>query len=216
MNEDYLKKDVKYFSNPRKNVLEMIPLEKRNGKILEIGAGTGATLVYAKESGFAKEVHGIDLVELDGQNHPFIDKFSIGNIEEIEVPYKEKEFDVILLLDILEHLVNPKEMLINLKKYLKDDGYILISLPNFRELINMRNIFLKGDFKYEKSGILDETHLRFFCKKNHIELYEKSGYFVKKIQPSPWGGKKKLLNLLTLGLLKDFMPIQFYSLIGKK
>ena len=54
-------------------------------------------------------------------------------------------------------------------------------MPNVRHYSVFKQVFLKGDFKYEESGILDYTHYRFYCKKNIIALLESSGLVTKQI-----------------------------------
>gem|GEM_PF-5676661 len=45
----------------------------------------------------------------------------------------EKIFDVIVFADVLEHLKKPEEVLIKMKRFLKDDGFMVISLPNIAQ-----------------------------------------------------------------------------------
>ena len=77
----------------------------------------------------------------------------------------EKYFDIIVFADILEHLKEPLEVLKRYKKYLKDDGYIIISIPNIANW-KIRFKSLLGRFEYNEYGILDSGHLRFFNEKS--------------------------------------------------
>ena len=105
-------------------------------------------------------------------------------------------------------------MLRKIRKFLKPNGILLASIPNIREIKTLIDIVIKGDFKYVDSGILDKTHLRFFCKKNIIELFESTGYKIEKItfNLSP---KRKLLLKLSLGLLEEFLVTQYLVLCKK-
>lgn len=79
-------------------------------------------------------------------------------------------FDYITLLDVLEHTINPDQVLLKMKKFLKRNGFFIISLPNisFGEIkINI----LKDDFTYTDMGILDRTHLKFFTYKTIIHFF---------------------------------------------
>ncbi|HIP12697.1 MAG TPA: class I SAM-dependent methyltransferase [Arcobacter sp.] len=170
MNNQYANKEAsyeEYFNNIRVELLNLIPNNLRDGKLLEIGAGTGNTLIHAKENGFATEVHGIELCKITNSNqeNPLLDNFIIGNVESLTFPYEKKSFDVIICGDVLEHLLDPYTMVEKPREYLTDDGIIILSLPNIREINVLKQIVFQGDFKYVEAGILDKTHLRFFAKK---------------------------------------------------
>lgn len=212
-----------YFSNSRIDLLELIPKKNRNGKILEIGAGAGDTLIYAKENGYAKEVHGVELFELENSNQlsTLIDGFFIANIEDCNLEYADKTFDVIILGDVLEHLVDPYKVIEYLKKILKDDGVLISSIPNIRYFKVLKSILIDGDFRYAESGILDRTHLRFFCRKNIMELFEDKGFNIDKMtsdfeKKSRKKGKKDFLNTLLFGRLTDFFVLQHLTVASKK
>lgn len=220
----YDNKQKNYFINVRKDLLDLIPNENKNGTMLEIGAGEGNTLLYAKENNYAKKIYGIELFEIknSNQNNDQFEEFLIANIETTKLHFDELMFDVILLGDVLEHLVDPYTTLNDLKKFLKPNGVIVASIPNIREWNTMKTIFLKGDFRYDDSGILDKTHLRFFTKKNIIELFEKNNYEIKKIISNNNGSKIKYLKRLRLFKLflqiffKELLTIQYLVVATKK
>jgi 2-polyprenyl-3-methyl-5-hydroxy-6-metoxy-1,4-benzoquinol methylase len=213
------KKDA-YFKNIRKELLDLIPQENRNGKMLEIGAGSGDTLVYAKQNNYAKEIYGVELCKIPNsfQSSTHFEKFIIANVEEIDLPFDNEMFDVIICADVLEHLVNPYEQIYKLKKILKNDGVIVASLPNIRQIQIIKQIFINGDFRYTDAGILDKTHLRFFCKKNMVELFENADLKVKRIisNSNLIGKTTKLINKLTFNLFDEFLAAQYYLVVSKK
>lgn len=214
MHEQYSDKDSSsgYFENIKSNLLDLIPNNLKDGNLLEIGAAGGNTLIYAKKNGYAKNIYGIELCKLDNSNqdNKFINDFIIGNVEEIDIPYEENYFDVILCGDVLEHLIDPYSIVLNLKKYLKKDGVLIASIPNIRKISVLYTIFIKGDFKYEESGTLDRTHLRFFTKKNMIELFEHNGYSVVSIIAGDKCNTIKYLKQFRLfRLLKCFLAFVF-------
>jgi 2-polyprenyl-3-methyl-5-hydroxy-6-metoxy-1,4-benzoquinol methylase len=218
---NYDKKSTDYFSFIRLDLINLIDRNSSNLKVLEIGAAYGETLHYLKQEGVASEVVGVDLFEdvKNKQNYKKLDKFIFGNIEEIELNEYETYFDLILLPDVLEHLIEPKKVLDKLKKYLTQEGKIILSMPNIRHYSAMNKIFLKGDFKYEESGLFDYTHMRFYCRKNIKELIEACGYAVLKEESSikNYKGKSitKIINSLTFGLLEEFFSVQYFYVIKK-
>ncbi len=91
------------------------------------------------------------------------------------LPYNA--FDVAVFGDVLEHLRAPWRILEETKQLLKPDGYVVVSLPNVAHGA-VRLALLQGKFKYEKYGLLDNTHLRFFTRETVEELFKRTGYFV--------------------------------------
>ncbi len=215
----YVENNADYCRGTRIELLDLIPNKLKNGNLLEIGAGRGNTLVYAKENSYAKYIYGVELCKIDNsfQKSKKIDHFLIADIEETELPYSENFFDVIICGDVLEHLVDPYTVLETIKRYLKDDGVLIVSLPNIREISVMKDIFFRGDFKYADSGILDKTHLRFFCKKNIVDLFTSKGYAID-IFPNfanVHNSKRRFLDKITFHLLEEFMTVQYF-IIAKK
>ncbi|WP_373000131.1 class I SAM-dependent methyltransferase [Sulfurimonas sp.] len=220
----YDKKEKIYFHNVRKELLDLIPEENKNGHVLEIGAGEGNTLVYAKENGLANHIYGVELCKIENSNQTseLFSDFIIGNIENIDLPFEELKFDVIICGDVLEHLVDPYEVIDKLKKHLKDDGVIIASIPNIREWRTMKTILIKGDFKYSDEGILDKTHLRFFTKKNILELFENKDFNINKIISSnkddalKYLKKLRPLKFLSRFFFEELFTIQYYVVASKK
>lgn len=225
MNSDhYAIKESNYFSNIRKDIISLIPVNP-NQRVLEIGAGTGNTLLYIKENQIAKEVMGVELMEIanSNQKHPLIDKFQIANIEYESIQAEEEYFDIIVCADVLEHLVDPWNIVDKLSRYLKKDGLLIVSVPNIREWKTLAKIIFRGDFSYQSSGgILDTTHLRFFCKKNINQLLNTSRLSVIYSIPNfmlktlPEGRKRRIFNLLTFHLFENFLAVQYLFIARKK
>lgn len=216
----YENKKEEYYKHIRLDLLEFLKPNSKDLKILEVGAGYGATLSYLKEQKIANEVVGVDIPANENKS-PFknIDVFLYGDIEGLDLNQYRNYFDCIILADVLEHLVNPSEVLKKISVLLKDEGEILVSIPNFRHKKSIYKVFLKGDFSYEESGIFDYTHLRFFCKKNIKQLVTNSGYDIQKMNSSLKMYKKpsfsKVVNKLTLGLFEEFLTVQ-YLVFAKK
>lgn len=118
------------------------------------------------------------------------------NLYDSKLNLKPKYFyDYIVLSDILEHLPRPDLLLIELKKYLKKDSKIIISLPNVARLeIRLKLVFGKFDYS---PGILSSDHLRFFTKISAQKMFQECGYKIEKIIPTGLGHQIKLFPNLT-------------------
>lgn len=82
-----------------------------------------------------------------------------------------KTFDVIVVADVLEHLIDPLDCLNKAKKYLRTGGYFVLSLPNLAHN-GIISELLSEDFNYRRTGLLDSTHVRFFGYKSLIRMIE--------------------------------------------
>ncbi len=206
----YKNKEREYFNSLRIEIIDLFP-EGKN-KVLEIGCANGLTLLKLKELNKAEEIVGIDIVK-PARN--YLDAFIHGDIEEINLPYEKEYFDVIICADVLEHLINPWGTLNKLLYYLKGNGYIIASIPTIRNIAILTKIFLFGNFEYTSYGILDQSHLRFFCKKNILELFQNSRLTIEEVKSNldwPVTIRRKILkifNLITLNIFKEFLTTQY-------
>jgi 2-polyprenyl-3-methyl-5-hydroxy-6-metoxy-1,4-benzoquinol methylase len=208
----YRDKEEGYFNYPRLDLLEMLP-RGAGLRILEIGAGNGATLRTAKAQGIASYTVGVDLVEpvLVADGLPPVDRFLLGDVESLAGELGAEEFDVVLCADVLEHLFDPWRTVRLLAGLLKPGGLFLSSIPNVRNFRALRSIVLEGDFRYAEAGLLDRTHLRFFCRRNIRELFEGAGLRVEAMESNmgAYGLRHKAINALSFGLLSDFFVFQY-------
>ena len=199
-----------YYTSYRTEVKELIPDTVKT--ILDIGCGEATT--WKGEKNF--EITGIEIffeVAINAKKN--IKNIIVGNVEHL--PLKNKKFDCLVFADILEHIYNPWETLNYLtKNFLKDNGYIIASIPNIQYYRVLKKIF-SGKWEYSNSGILDFDHIRFFTYLSIINLLEKSNLTPLKIKRNYGGSKKVLkLNKILLGRLDNFLTKQFLILAKKK
>jgi 2-polyprenyl-3-methyl-5-hydroxy-6-metoxy-1,4-benzoquinol methylase len=206
----YDKKSLNYFSNVRKDIINFLP--EKIDRVLEVGCGTGETLSFIKSQYKNATTVGIELTE--GAAALAVHKVDfIKNIDVEKTNYTTGlgEFDLILLLDVLEHLRDPWEVLKSLvKNNLSINGTVITSIPNARNHALLFNLFA-GSFDYKNSGVLDKTHLRFFTKNGMFRMMEDAGLTIIKHKPTNLDGKSRssLLNTLTLGLAEEFLAVQY-------
>ena len=214
----YDDKESGYFSTARPDLLRMLP-QGGGLRLLELGAGDGATLRAAKALGLASWVAGIDIVAptAAAEGQPEIDLFLRGDIEALDPALLPHGLDAILCADVLEHLVEPWRVVSLLAGLLRPGGALLSSIPNVRNHRALRAIVLQGDFRYQPAGLLDRSHLRFFCRRNVRELFEQAGLVVEAMEENMggYGLRHRLLDRLTLGRCHDFFVFQFRTLARK-
>lgn len=211
MKNEYLNKSSEYFQHVRTDILSFMG-EQRNLNILEVGAGYGYTLLEMKRRGIARSIHGNDIVETDNSKAEF-DSYIVGDIEQTSLSYPAGYFDAIIFADVLEHLIDPRSVILKMLTYLKPGGNFYASLPNIRYFSALYKIAVKGNFKYEEIGIFDRTHLRFYCKSDIIELFDN----IPQVQIDGIASnlhhissnKKVIVNKLSAGLLEPFLTYQY-------
>ncbi len=207
------KKKKGYFGNIRQELVDLV--QEGNNKILEIGCGEGNTGKVLKEQGKAIEIVGIEIIYEAAQiAKRKIDKVLNIDVEKTELPFDEGYFDYVIMGDVLEHLYDPWLLVRKLSRFIKNGGYIVVSIPNIRHWKVLKELVLKGEWKYSVEGPLDDTHLRFFTKKSMISLLESGPFTVSRIIPVSkfrpnLGIKWSMVNKLTLGLLEEFLEAQY-------
>lgn len=218
---NYEDKQESYYNNIRHDLIHFIGKAEKESKFLEIGAGYGTTLNFLKESGIASEVVGVELYrDKDNLNrYKPLDYFFFGDIQLIDLSDFQEYFDFIILADVLEHVSEPLVVLEKTKTLLKTNGKIIISMPNIRHYSAFIKIFIKGNFKYEESGIFDYTHARFYCKSDMIFLFKKAGFKVEICESSikNYKGRSlaKIINKLTFGFIEEYFSVQYYFKISR-
>jgi 2-polyprenyl-3-methyl-5-hydroxy-6-metoxy-1,4-benzoquinol methylase len=180
---------------------KILNLIEENKKVLDVACASGYLASFLRKKGCV--VDGID-IDIESINEA--KKHFNAYVLDISKERVVGKYDVVILGDILEHLVEPGEVLSSLKENLNNDGYIVISIPNIVNIYPRLKI-LFGYFDYEEKGIFDRTHLRFFTKKSFKKLIKNSGYKIEKIEytPIPFYIKfpnlsKTLLNLVNIFL----------------
>ncbi|MDX9714333.1 MAG: glycosyltransferase [Dissulfurispiraceae bacterium] len=176
---DIEKKPLDYYSQPREEVITLVPESAR--KILDIGCGEGV-LGEALLSQGAEEVVGVEINSnaCDVARKKLTDVIC-GDIENINLPYAAGYFDCIIMADVIEHCREPLKVLQKLSHYLNDCGRIVASIPNVRYWGICFRLISEGRWEYEDSGILDKTHLRFFTKKEIEILFSQVDFEIEAI-----------------------------------
>lgn len=91
-------------------------------------------------------------------------------------------FDVIIMADVLEHLLDPVEILKQAKKLISTDGLVIVSLPNVSHY-SIRFGLLFGRFDRTETGILDKTHLHFYIRETALALCRNAGFEAVEVRP---------------------------------
>lgn len=200
----YEEKNDVYYSQIREDLINLI--SGKDNKILDIGCAGGEMGKVLKKMGKAKEVVGIEIckgIALKAQEQ--LDKVICGDVEKINLPFEEGYFDYIIMGDVIEHLIDPWSALRKISRFLSTRGYLIASIPNISYWRIIKDLVLFDKWEYQKAGILDKAHLRFFTKRSMVEMMKEAGFEVRSIRARrSLGTKAKLFDLVTLGIFRKF------------
>jgi 2-polyprenyl-3-methyl-5-hydroxy-6-metoxy-1,4-benzoquinol methylase len=179
----YAEKADSYFDSARAEIAPLLP--ERFDRVLEIGCGAGATMNWLRSRRTIQYAAGVELVsEAASKASAVFDTVLTGNIETLNLP--EGKFDLIVALDVLEHLVDPWSVVRRLHGALNPGGAVIVSLPNVGHYSVALPLIARGRWDYTSDGLLDRTHLRFFNRQSAIELMTSTGLVVDKIDQTQW------------------------------
>jgi len=132
------------------------------GRVLDLGCSGGRLSERVRQLGH--KVVGVDGMEIPGVRDR-VDDFFLGDLEDGIPEAAGGDFDVVIAADVIEHVRYPEKLLRQMVEALAPTGQIVISTPNFGHWYS-RGRVAAGAFDYDRRGILDETHLRFFSRKS--------------------------------------------------
>ena len=172
----------RYPDQANNDLLERIPLSAR--VVLDVGCNTGALGAAYRRLNPRARLLGIDNDPLAaGQAARRLDQVAVVDVEHDPLPFAlDRPIDCIVYGDVLEHLRNPWPVLRRHAEVLSDDGTMLICVPNMQHW-SFADRLLRGTWKYEPAGLLDETHLRWFSLETMREGLEAAGLVPHDVSP---------------------------------
>jgi 2-polyprenyl-3-methyl-5-hydroxy-6-metoxy-1,4-benzoquinol methylase len=148
-----MKQTKNYYSLSRPQIAALVQTNIKT--ILDVGCGQGAFLQLIKQRTGA-ETWGIELVpEVAEKAKINVDKIIIGKVENLLFSLPDAYFECITFNDVLEHLLEPAEVLELIKSKLSENGVIIASIPNVRYFYNLYDLIFRKDWEYKDAGILD-------------------------------------------------------------
>lgn len=164
--------DLTDVNDSRSLALARVPHRSR---VLDIGIGDGT--MARTLSGFGCHVWGVErdkeLVEASLDDYEGLVHADVEDID-FSCEFPGRRFDVILMLDVLEHLREPTAVLSRSRDVLDDHGFVIVSVPNVAHAA-VKLQLLDGKFSYTDTGLLDDTHVRFFDFDNVQSLVGEAG-----------------------------------------
>ncbi|MGQ9733172.1 MAG: glycosyltransferase, partial [Candidatus Zipacnadales bacterium] len=183
--------EPRYDVNPQKYVYHATPasahgqvltIVKPGSQVLVVGCGPGYFVERLRE-------HGCQVIGLHRQpREPAYERWGRIRACDQEASWpseiREKQFDVVILADLLEHLCDPERALAQARAALRPKGQVIVWVPNAVNLYVRLNVLL-GRFEYAERGILDRNHLRFFTRSSVQRMLKAVGLRVLRTSVTP-------------------------------
>jgi 2-polyprenyl-3-methyl-5-hydroxy-6-metoxy-1,4-benzoquinol methylase len=199
----YHAKEQSYFSVTRTEIGPLLPKSYFN--VLDVGCGTGETCRWLKTINPHINSYGIEaFVSAAEIARNALTDLHCGDIEKDGFPKRFPRMDLVLCLDVLEHLLDPWAVMRLLANRMNSGATIVVSVPNVRYWKVSIPLLAWGDWTYADSGVLDSTHLRFFTKNTVQTLFDPKLFRVREVT-NFLKGKNKIANRVTCGLLVDLL-----------
>jgi methionine biosynthesis protein MetW len=153
-----------------------------DSEVLDLGVGNGSLGRFlARELNC--EVDGADLSEQSLQeaaaDYRELHQVDLEQADALQC-FGDQRYDAIVMADVLEHLRNPGQLLLQAGNFLKPDGRLLLSIPNVA-YAGVALELLEGRFDYREEGILDDTHVRFYTLQSIRELVRDAGFAIDSL-----------------------------------
>lgn len=184
-------------------------------RVLDIGSGPGDLATELLKKGCQITVVDQHPAQVDGGE---VRVFTQDLDDDIK--FEVNDHDVLLMLDIIEHLRDPEHFLEQLRKHF---GYekktLILTTPNIAFIVQ-RLMLALGQFNYGRAGILDRTHTRLFTFRTLRRLLHEEGFRIKKIKgvPAPFpkvlgnGWLGKLAISVNVGLIRCSRTLFSYQI----
>ena len=166
--------------NPRPYEIHHLALSKvgDNKKVLELGCATGYITKLLKQKKCFVTAIDADSDAISKTEH-IADEVIQADLNEPESIHIKTRYSVVLLMDVIEHIINREKLLHHIKKWLSNDGILVLSTPNIVHL-RVRLDMVFGKFEYTKMGIMDNTHVHFYTRETILEELTKAGFIIKE------------------------------------
>ena len=203
------------------DLLRVIP--KDLNSVIEVGCSSGALAREYKKLNAPCHYIGIetdsDYAALAKRHCDTVHSLNIENAD-AHFFQEHSNCDCWIFGDVLEHLVNPWLLLANIRQSIPAGGCVVACIPNAQHW-SIQARLNRGDFRYEKSGLLDKTHLRWFTRITIVEMFNAAGFNIVESFPRIFNepDREKVLPPIramaaSIGAdpeqaVRDAMPLQY-------
>lgn len=174
----YQKSFTKYLWHAQKLKIVLTLIDIKADRILDVGCASGWFLNEISKRYPSSKLDGIDASQksVDYGNKEY-KNLNLVFADAHKMPFKDKTFDIVICAEVLNHVVNPKKVLEEIKRVLKPNGTVIIEIEDSQSylfrLIWYFWIHLPG-------SVWNHAHIHDFSFKNLGEIIKESGFRIKR------------------------------------
>jgi SAM-dependent methyltransferase len=157
-------------------------LSFRDLKVVDIGCGTGVHSRVLAELG-CTQLFGVDIISSHSQRateNGFREVRPVKDLSEDSLPFQDNEIDFALCKDVLEHLLNPENVIGECARVLSKNGYLLIHVPNHFPVFARLKFLFTGNIDtyhfFPNASRINFPHIRFFIYQEMIDSLKQFGF----------------------------------------
>jgi 2-polyprenyl-3-methyl-5-hydroxy-6-metoxy-1,4-benzoquinol methylase len=125
------------YKYPVQRALDRMSEDKHVLTVLEAGCGSASALEFSEEA----QIAGIDICPKSLTRNTIVHKKILGDIQNYS--FTGEEFDFIVCWNVLEHVPEPLQAVVNLSRALKPGGLMVLALPNVLSFEGMLTKFIR-------------------------------------------------------------------------
>lgn len=204
------------YESPRQDIVAHVPESCR--KVLDLGCSSGGLGTALRRRGNVTVV-GVEMdphYAADAAHN--LDRVIQADVETFlgSPNCPEAPFDCLVAADVLEHLVDPWTALARATELLGAHATVVVSLPNVSHWRGLVRLVVGGRWPRDEHGPFDATHLRWFTRKDAIQLLHGAGLVDIRAEPRYWttGWRLVVHRLASRCGFERFVAIQ-YVLSGR-
>jgi 2-polyprenyl-3-methyl-5-hydroxy-6-metoxy-1,4-benzoquinol methylase len=191
---------------------------KETGRILEVGCAHGLLLDHFRKHGW--DTFGVELSQPSARYAKEVLGLNVQNVPLERADFPERFFDVVLMLDVIEHFPDHKAAFDVVRRVLKDDGVMVAQVP--WELYHWEKV-LCAVANGKKPGTIEPdavpAHISFFTPRTLRLMLEKHGFQVIKRESGNYGRVRERIFPPSTDdkcLLRRLLKITYYRLGVRK
>lgn len=162
--------------SPTGSHMQIIDAIASGSRVLDLGCSQGLLAGPLRERDV--RVTGVDINSPENVAEELEDYYQRDLEEELDLP-EERNFDYVVIADVIEHIKNRQRLLQGARRFLKPDGRLIISTPNIA-IWFYRLSLLVGRFEYGPRGVLDMTHVHLYTRATFVREVEAAGFQIVK------------------------------------